>query len=98
MVPKMPIGTEMMKMSRHSIGPSSPPRMRPMNEPAIAAIWLMPTAMPRSFSGKASVRIAVEFAIKNAAPTPWKRRMTTSQMPAAVPCIQVIESISEKKV
>ena len=33
-----------------------------MNEPAIAATWLMPRAMPRRSAGNASVRIAVEFA------------------------------------
>ena len=44
------------------------------------AIWLMPIAMPRWCSGKASVRMAVELAIRKAAPTPWKSRMTTSQM------------------
>ena len=98
MVPKMPIGTEMMKTRRHSIGPSRPPRMSPMNDPAMAAIWLMPTAMPRSCGGNASVKMAVELAIRNAAPTPWKSRMITSQSPAAVPVIHVIDSISEKNV
>jgi hypothetical protein len=31
-----------------------------MNWPAIAAIWLMPSAKPRWRAGKASVRIAAE--------------------------------------
>jgi hypothetical protein len=40
-------------------------------------------AMPRCPGGKASVRMAAEFAISMAAPTPWKIRITISQMPAA---------------
>ena len=42
--------------------------------------------------------MAAEFAMSNAAPTPWKMRMTISQMPAAVPDIQVMLNKSEKKV
>ena len=71
---------------------------RPMKEPEIPAMLLMPSAMPRWCSGKASVRIAAVFAVRKAAPTPWKIRMTTSQMAAAVPCIGVMVSSSEKKV
>ncbi len=48
-----------------------------MNEPLIPATWLMPSAMPRWCSGKASVRIAEELAMRNDAPTPWKMRITT---------------------
>ncbi len=69
-----------------------------MNDPLIPATWLMPSAIPRWFSGKASVRIAAELAISSAAPTPWKIRMMTSHSAAAVPLIQVIVSTSEKNV
>ena len=69
-----------------------------MNEPLMAATWLMPSAMPRSPSGKASVSIAAEFAMRSAAPTPWKTRITTSQRAPAVPFSQVTVSSSEKNV
>ena len=69
-----------------------------MNVPLIAAAWLIPRANPRRSGGKASVRIAAEFARSSAAPTPWKMRITISQMPPAVPVIQVMLSRSEKKV
>ncbi len=39
-----------------------------MNEPAMPATWLMPSAMPRWLAGKASVRMAGEFAISMAPP------------------------------
>ena len=54
-----------------------------MNDPLMPATWLIPSAMPRWFSGKASVRMAAELANSKAAPTPWKIRMTISQMAAA---------------
>ena len=41
-----------------------------MNEPLTAAMPLIPIAMPRSSAGKASVRIALELANRNAPPTP----------------------------
>jgi len=69
-----------------------------MNDPAIAAIMLVPRARPRWLGGKASVKIAVELAMMNAAPTPWKIRMTIMKMAASGPCIQVIDSMIEKKV
>ncbi len=69
-----------------------------MKLPLMAAAWLMPRAKPRRSGGKASVRMAAEFAINRAAPTPWKIRITISQMPPAVPVIQVMLSRSEKKV
>ena len=46
-VPNSPIGTDTKKTSRHSIGPKSPPKTRPMNIPEIPATWLIPSAMPR---------------------------------------------------
>jgi hypothetical protein len=69
-----PIGTFTQKTRRQSISARRPPRIRPMNEPAMAATWLMPMAMPRWSAGKASVRIAVELAITRAPPTPWTIR------------------------
>ena len=49
-----------------------------MNEPAMAATLLIPRAKPRWFSGKASVRMALELANRKAPPTPWKTRMMMS--------------------
>jgi hypothetical protein len=69
-----------------------------MNEPAIAAIELTPSASPRWCGGKASVRIALEFAKISAPPTPCPTRIMISQIAAAEPCIQVTESRIEKKV
>ena len=69
-----------------------------MKVPLMAAPWLMPMAKPRRSGGKASVRMARELAISSAAPTPWKMRITISQIPAAAPVIQVMLSMSEKKV
>jgi hypothetical protein len=92
------MGTETRKMSRQLIGARTPPSTSPMNIPLIAAAWFTPIAMPRWFAGKASVKIAAEFAISMAAPMPWKIRSTISQIPAADPDIQVTVSSSEKKV
>ncbi len=92
------MGTDTKKISLHSIGASTPPRMSPMNVPLSPATWLMPRAIPRWSSGKASVRMAEELAMSMAAPTPWKIRITTSHKAAAVPDIQVIVSKSEKNV
>ena len=58
----------------------------------------MPRAIPRWSSGKASVRMAEEFAISIAAPSAWNSRMVISHIPAAWPCIHVTERTSEKKV
>ena len=70
MVPNRPNGTETRNTSRQSMGPSTPPRMSPMNEPLTAAMPLIPIAMPRSSAGKASVKIALELANRHAPPTP----------------------------
>ena len=56
-----------------------------MNVPLNAAAWLMPMAMPRCSTGKASVRMATELAISIAAPTAWKRRITIRKTAAARP-------------
>jgi len=66
--------------------------------PLMPATWLMPRAMPRWCSRKASVRMAAELAIRKAAPTPWKMRITTSHVAPAVPLIQVMVRSSEKNV
>ncbi len=63
-----------------------------MNEPAIAATMLIPRASPRSSAGNASVRMADELAIRNAAPTPCTTRMTIIHIAPFEPCIQVTES------
>ena len=83
-VPAMPIGTLTRKTARQSHSDSSPPATSPMNEPASAATWLIPSAMPRSCAPNASVRIAVELAISIAPPTPCTTRQPMSQSaPAA---------------
>ena len=67
-----------------------------MKDPAMAATWLRPSAMPRWFIGNASVRIAAELANSIAPPTPWKMRIAIRYQPAASPCSQVTESRTEK--
>ncbi len=69
-----------------------------MNVPLVAATPLIPSAMPRWLGGKASVRMADELANSMAPPTPWKTRMTMSQVAPSVPDIQVIVSSGEKNV
>ena len=69
-----------------------------MKAPLKAAAWFTPSAIPRRVAGNTSVRMAAEFAMSMAAPTPWKMRITMSQMPAACPVIQVMLSMSEKNV
>ena len=97
-VPSNPTGTETKKIRRQLIGARIPPSTRPMNDPLMAAAWLTPMAMPRRSGGKASVKMAAELAINMAAPTPWKMRMTISQMPPGCPVSQVMLSSTEKKV
>ena len=97
-VPKMPNGTETRKTSRQSIAARKPPRTSPMNTPLIPTTLLMPSASPRWLAGNASVRIATELAISNAAPIPWTIRNTISQSAPAAPVIQSIVSSSEASV
>ena len=66
-----------------------------MNDPAIAATWLRPSASPRSPAGNASVRIALELAISIAPPTACRIRIAISHQAAAVPCSQVTDSRTE---
>ena len=84
-VPISPIGTETMNTSRQSTAASTPPRIRPMNEPEMPATWLIPIAMPRSLAGKASVRMAGELAISMAPPTAWITRKPISHIAPAGP-------------
>ena len=69
-----------------------------MNEPAMAAIELMPSAVPRWVAGNASVRMAVELANRNAPPMPCTIRHRISHSAAAVPCCQVMVRKSEPTV
>ena len=97
-VPKIPNGTETRNTSRQSIGASTPPSTRPMNWPLIPTTLLMPSARPRWLAGNASVRIAAEFPIRNAAPMPCTIRKKISQSAPARPCIQSIVSSSDASV
>ncbi|SBW28829.1 hypothetical protein FDG2_6054 [Candidatus Protofrankia californiensis] len=67
-----------------------------MNVPAMPATTLMPSASPRCWTGKASVRIAVEFAKRNAPPTPCTIRHPMSHSAAALPSIQVTANRTEE--
>ena len=69
-----------------------------MNDPTMAAIMLMPIAMPRLCTGNASVRIAVEFAISSAPPTPWITRKMMSWVAPSVPVPHVSDSRIEPRV
>src|SRR6202020_1056703 len=71
------------------MGASTPPISRPRNDPQIAAMALIPSAVPRWLAGKASVRIAVELANRNAPPIPCTIRQMISQSAALVTLIQV---------
>src|ERR1035437_4723415 len=97
-VPSKLTGTDTRKTSRHSMGAKTPPITSPMKEPPIAATPLMPRASPRSLAGKASVRIALELANKNAPPTPWPTRMAIIHIAPLVPVNQVTDSRMEKTV
>ena len=59
---------------------------------------LMPCALPRSSSGKASVMMALELANRNAPPTPWPTRMRMIHSAPAVPVSQLTDSRMEKTV
>jgi hypothetical protein len=67
-----------------------------MNAPLIAARLLIPSARPRWFWGKASVRIGAEFAIRKAPPMPWPTRIKMSHSAPEVPSSQVIDNKTEK--
>ncbi len=69
-----------------------------MNIPLIPTTLLIPSARPRWFAGKASVRMATELATRNAAPIPCTIRKPISQSAPARPCIQSIVSSSDESV
>ena len=50
-VPSTPNGTLTQNTARHEWSATMPPMTRPRNDPAIAAIWLMPIAAPRRSAG-----------------------------------------------
>jgi len=81
----MPIGTDTMKTARQCTTARNPPTSNPMNDPAMAATWLMPSAMPRRCAGNASVMIAVELAKSIAPPTPCTMRNPMSHSAAGPP-------------
>src|SRR5689334_6872569 len=78
MVPMMPIGTLTQKTERQSHSASMPPSTRPMNEPAMPATMLTPSAMPRWAAGNTSVMIAAELAISMEPPIAWITRQPMS--------------------
>src|SRR5215831_6802296 len=61
-VPTNPIGTLTQKMDFQSHSASTPPSTSPMNDPAMPATMLMPSAMARWLAGNTSVRMAMELA------------------------------------
>ena len=69
-----------------------------MNDPAMPAIMLMPSAVPRCSTGKASVRIAVELAISSAPPIPCTTRITIRYIAAALPCPGVSDRAIDARV
>ncbi len=91
-MPKTPTGTLTRKTSRQSISDTSPPTTSPMKDPAMPATMLMPSAMPRSSCGKASVRIAVELAISRAPPIPCTMRPKISSSAPADPVLGTTDS------
>ena len=97
-VPNSPTGTEIRNTSRQSIGAKMPPSTSPTNIPLTPTMLLMPSAMPRWFSGNASVMIAAELASKNAAPTPCTIRNTIRYVAPARPVIQSTVSTSDAAV
>ncbi len=97
-VPKMPNGTDTRNTSRQLIGASSPPSTSPMNTPLMPAMLLIPSARPRWFTGKASVRIAAELPMRHAAPMPCTTRKIINQIAPGAPVIQSMVSSSDATV
>ena len=94
----MPKGMLTRNTNRQLVSASRPPISSPMKEPARAATWLMPRAMPRWPTGKASVRMAMELAISRAPPTPWTTRRAISSSAPAEPTLGVRASAIEAAV
>jgi hypothetical protein len=86
-VPNNPTGTETRNTRCQSVVLSNPPTISPMNDPDTAATALIPSAMPRSRCGNASVRMAVEQAKIIAPPTPWISRKRISSSAALGPVV-----------
>ena len=77
-----PMGTFMAKTSRQWTVASTPPKIRPIKEPASSETPLMPRAKPRWLCGNASVMMAAELAITMAPPIACTmRRMMISRAP-----------------
>jgi len=78
----IPIGTLTQNIARHpAAAVRNPPKTSPNTEPAEIATALVPSALPLSSKGKASVSIAVLLAKRSAAPSPWTILNTTSWVP-----------------
>jgi hypothetical protein len=84
-VPAMPTGTFTQNTARQSHAASSPPAVSPMNCPARIAVWFTPRAKPRRSRGKASVRIAAEFAESIEPPNACRKRQPISHSAACGP-------------
>ena len=76
-------------------GPSTPPRTRPMNDPAMAATLLIPSARPAGWPGTRRSVSPHEFAMSIAAPRPCTTRMPIRHSAAALPCSQSTDSRTE---
>ncbi len=97
-MPKTPTGTLTQNTARQSQADSRPPATRPMNIPASAEIWLVPSAKPRRSGGNASVRIAAEFAISMDPPTACRNRQPISHIAPCVPWYGSNDSMIDAKV
>ena len=81
-VPNTPTGMLIRKMTRQLVrAMMAAPRMIPRTDPTPQMTAVEPNARPRSPAGKASERMANEFAVRRAAPTPWIARNPTSSTP-----------------
>src|SRR5437660_2552574 len=97
-VPNRPNGTDTRNTSRQLIGASTPPSTSPMNMPLMPATLMMPIHRPRSRARNASVRTAAQLETRQAAPTPWTTRMTSSHVAPGRPVIQSMVSSSDAAV
>ncbi len=97
-MPKTPTGTLTQKTARQSQTASSPPATNPMNWPLNPATWLIPSARPRWSWGKASVRMAAEFAISIEPPMAWRKRQPISQSAPLLPRNGSMESSTDATV
>lgn len=70
----------------------------PMNMPLTPTMLLIPSAMPRSLDGNASVMIGAAFASRHAPPIPCTIRNTIRYAAPDVPVIQSIVSSSDATV